>query len=124
MEEPGPDSTVGVRTLWMYFRAGLAAAHRRRPVSFYMLLSVPVVLVLGARMFEYRQDPGGFRLALTLLLLFFLVISIQAVRDFFAITRKHLHERRAAYLETLGDREFIGELGQRVRKNEHRDDAR
>ena len=121
MEEPVPEKTITVRTLWMYFREGLAAAHKRRPVSFYMLLSVPVVLVLGARMFEYRQDQGGFRLALTLLLLFFLVISIQAVRDFFAITRKHLHDRRAAYRETLGDQEFIGELGQRVKKSEHRD---
>jgi len=112
-----------IRTLWMYLREGLAAAHRRRPVSFYMLLSVPVVLVLGARMFRFRQDLEDFRLSLTLLLLFFLVISVQAVRDFFSIARKHIRDRRAAYLETLGDQEFIGELGQRVKKGGHRDAA-
>ena len=123
MEEPVPEKNTAPRTLWMCIREGLAAAHKRRPISFYMLLSVPVVLVLGARLFEYRQDIGRFRAALTVLLLFFLVISIQAVHDLFSITRRHFHEHRAAYLETLGDREFIGELGQRVKKNEHRDSS-
>jgi hypothetical protein len=121
MEGPAPEKNTAPRTLWMYFRAGLAEAHRRRPVSFYMLLSVPVVLVLGARLFEYRQEPQRFLAALTLLLLFFLVISAQAVRDFFAITRRHLRERHAAYLETLGDSSFINELGQRVKKGERHD---
>jgi hypothetical protein len=123
MEEPVP-KTRAPRTLWMYIREGLAEAHRRRPVSFYMLLSIPVVLVLGARMFEYREDPFRFLTVLGLMFLFFLIISAQAVRDFFAITRKHFHDRRAAYLETLGDREFIDELGHRVKKNEHRDTAK
>jgi len=45
------------------------------------------------------------------------------VHDFFSITRRHLRERHAAYLETLGDREFIDELGQRVKKGERRDAA-
>jgi hypothetical protein len=118
MEAPAPEKNTAPRTLWIYFREGLAAAHRRRPVSFYMLLSVPVVLVLGARLFEYRQQPQRFLAVLTLLLLFFLVISAQAVRDFFAITRRHLRERHAAYLETLGDRKFIDTLGRRVKEGE------
>ncbi len=121
MDEQTPEKDTAPRTLWMYFREGLAAAHKRRPVSFYMLLSVPVVLVLGARLFEYREDIGRFRAVLSLLLLFFLIISIQAVRDFFAITRRHFHESRGVYLETLGDREFIDKLGHRVKKNEHTD---
>lgn len=121
MEGPPPEKIRYPRTLWMYVREGLAAAHRRRPVSFYMLLSVPVVLVLGARLFEYRQDADRFRAVLTLLLLFFLVISVQAVRDFFAITRRHLHERRAAYQETLGDHKFIDELGRRVKDGKPRE---
>lgn len=121
MEGPAPEKSTAPRTLWMFIREGLAAAHKRRPVSFYMLLSVPVVLVLGARLFEYRQQPQRFLAVLSLLLLFFLVISAQAVRDFFAIMRNHLHERRAAYLETLGDRTFINELGQRVKKGERND---
>lgn len=123
VEGPTPEKNTAPRTLWMYIREGLAEAHRRRPVSFYMLLSVPVVLVLGARLFEYRQDIDRFRAALTILFLFFLIISVQAVHDFFSITRRHLHERHAAYLETLGDREFINELGQRVKRGEHKDSA-
>lgn len=121
MEGPTPEKNTAPRTFWMYIREGLAAAHKRRPLSFYLLLSVPVVLVLGARLFEYRDDIGRFRAVLTLLLLFFLIISIQAVHDFFAITRRHLHERHAAYLETLGDHSFINELGQRVKKSENHD---
>jgi hypothetical protein len=124
MEEPDLEKITAPRTFWMYLREGLEAAHKRRPISFYMLLSVPVVLVLGARLFEYRQEPMRFLTVLTLLLLFFLVISAQAVRDFFTITRRHLHERHAAYLETLGDRTFINDLGRRVKKNEQNDSAK
>lgn len=104
------------RTLWGHVVRGFVEAHRRRPVSFYLLLTVPVVLVLGAQMAAFRDQPKRFALILTVLLLFFLVISIKAVREFFAIMRAHVAESRRVYRETLGDEAFVSELVERARK--------
>lgn len=105
-------------TLWEHLRAGLIEAHRRRPLSFYFLLLIPVVLLLGAHIFQAPVSPKRFTLMLSLMLAFLWLISALAVSDFFALCRKHRAERRAAYLETIGDPDFAERLGRRVRSGQ------
>ncbi len=105
-------------TLREHFRRGFKAAHARRPSSFYLLLLIPLVLVLGAQMFNPNISPTRFAFVLTLLFIFFGVVIVRAVMDIFEITRDRLHEHRQSFQDTLGAQEFVSELGDRVRKSE------
>jgi len=107
-------------TLWEHVKAEFIAAHRRRPPSFYFLVLIPVVLLLGARIFQAPVSPHRFTMTLTLLLIFFWVVGAWAVNDFFMIWRKHRTEKRAAYMETLGNPEFMEQLGRCVKKQQER----
>jgi hypothetical protein len=66
-------------------------------------------------MARYRDNPERFFLVLAVMLLFFLVASVKAVREFFAITRGHLAESRRAFRETIGDEAFMTTLVERTR---------
>lgn len=103
-------------TLREHFVAGLKAAHRRRPTSFYLLLLTPVVLLLGARMAQYRDQPWHFAGMLTLLFLFCGAVLFLAVLDIFDIGRRHLREHHAAFRETLGEEAFYKELSDRAQR--------
>jgi hypothetical protein len=48
------------RTLWMYFREGLRRANANRPMSFYLLLAIPVALLLGAGVLQSQDSPKWF----------------------------------------------------------------
>ena|GEM_PF-2191223 len=103
------------RSFWERFKAGFIEAHRRRPPSFYLLLLIPLVLVLGAHIFQAPISPRRFTLMLSLMLVLLWLISAWAVSDFFSLWRKHRAEQRSAYLETIGDPDFAERLGSRVR---------
>ncbi|HOV59940.1 MAG TPA: hypothetical protein PK349_02625 [Candidatus Hydrogenedentes bacterium] len=98
------------RTLWEYLRDGFVAAHRRRPVSFYLLLTAPVALALGSVLGRVRHDVRLFSFTLIILFLFFGVLTIEGVRDFFRLLRKYLRDHRHAYRETVGDPQFQEQL--------------
>lgn len=104
--------------MWAYFRDGFIAAHKRRPVSFYLLLLIPIALLLGAHIADQRQSPGRFATLLSLLLLFFWLITVHAFNDLFRLLRKHRIEKRAAYLDTIGDPDFAVKLGAKVKGNQ------
>jgi uncharacterized membrane protein YesL len=110
-----------VRTFWDYFRHGFVEAHKRRPQSFYLLLLVPVVLLLGIHISDYRESPLRFATLLTLMLVFFLVIAIRACNDIFLLYRRHRSDKRAIYLDTIGNRDFVEKLGKRIH---HKSDER
>lgn len=110
-------------TLRGYIREALRQAHTWRPISFYFLLAIPVVTVLGTQMFRFEDEPARFALILSLMFIFFGVVLLRAVMDLFEISRRRLREDRAAWTETLGDAAFIEELGSRVRRVEAPDDA-
>lgn len=105
------------RTLWEYLKAGFVEAHRRRPLSFYLLLLIPVVLLLGAHMGAYRHAPKRFAFLLTLLLVFFWLVISWALTDFFKLWRKHCRAKRTVWMETIGDQDFARRLGDEVRRN-------
>lgn len=105
-------------TLWERLKKGFIEAHRRRPLSFYLLLLIPVVLLLGAHIFHAPISPRRFTLSVTLILVFLWLISAWAVNDFFSLWRKHRAEKRALFRETLGDPEFTEKLGRQVRSRQ------
>lgn len=102
------------KTLREHLRDGVIAAHRRRPLSFYLLLLIPIVLLLGLQMAQFRDQPWRFANVLTLLFLFCGAVLFLAVIDLFAIARRQIREHREAFRETLGDETFFRELGSRV----------
>ncbi len=104
-------------TLWEHLKAGFIAAHRRRPLSFYLLLLIPVVLLLGAHIFHGPVSPRHFTLMLTLILVFLWLVSAWAVNDFFMLWRKHRAEAQEVYRETIGNQDFMDQLGRQVKKN-------
>ncbi|HDP33680.1 MAG TPA: hypothetical protein ENN29_01070 [Candidatus Hydrogenedentes bacterium] len=105
------------KTLWEYIIKGFIEAHKRRPLSFYLLLLIPVVLLLGAHIADYRDAPLRFVTLFALMLLFFWLIIVWALNDLFTLYRKHRSERRAVYLDTIGNPDFAATLGKEVRKN-------
>lgn len=102
------------RTLWEYCKKGFVEAHHRRPFSFYLLLLVPIVLLLGAHIFDGRTSLYQFTMVVGLLFLFFWIISAMAVNDFIELYKKHWKEGRQLFLSTIGDPEFTALLGARV----------
>jgi uncharacterized membrane protein len=103
-------------TLREHFSRGFRLAHRWRPSSFYLLLATPLVLLLGTQLAEYRDEPKRFVFVLGLMLLFFGVVFLRAVMDVFEILRRRHAEERKGFVETLGEAEFVEELGSRVEK--------
>ena len=110
------DEMAPMPTLRGYFREALRQANAWRPVSFYFLLAIPVVLLLGAQMFRFEDNPARFALVLSLTFVFFGIVLLRAVMDLFEISRRSLREHRNTWAETLGEAEFIQELGGRVRE--------
>lgn len=96
-----------IRTLRQHFRDGLVTAQRRRPASFYMLLTIPVVLLLALNLIRSVDDPRRLAFGLSLLFIYLGVVLIRAVRDVLALTREHVAGQRRNYKETLGDESFL-----------------
>lgn len=101
-------------TLREHFWQGFKQAHKRRPISFYMLVLMPVVLLLGLQMAELRDQPLRFVGVLTMLFVFCGVVLCLAVADIFRGIRIQVREQRAAFRDTLGDEEFFKELSART----------
>ena len=103
------------KTLWQHILAGLARARARRPVSFYLLLLIPVALVLGARMGEVRDNPREFVFYLTAGFVFFFVLMCRAISDFFDISRSLFRERERLFQSAFGDEQFLAQMAQKRR---------
>jgi hypothetical protein len=97
-------------------------AHKRRPVSFYLMFAILVVLLLGGQVVYVREDPRRFALFLVLNFVAFFAILMRALLDFIEIARNHFRASEDLYRETLGESEFTHELGRRVAENRDRPD--
>lgn len=117
VSDPTPTHESPV-TLRGYLMQALRESNRRRPVSFYLLFAIIAVLILGSQIVYVKDDPKRFALFLSLSFLFFFVVAYRAVVDFFEIVRNHFRERETAFRSTLGDEEFVKELGRRVTKSQ------
>jgi len=54
---------------------------------------------------------------LILLLTFFSIITIRAFNDLFDVFCRHRPDNRAAYLDTIGNRDFVKSLGKEAHQN-------
>lgn len=86
----------------------------RRPASFWLLLAILAVVVLGVQIVYARDNPKQFAFYLSLLFVFFLVVIARALWDALEIARDHFRDREAVFRSTLGDSTFVRELGERV----------
>ncbi len=91
-------------------------SRRWRPLSFYLLLAVPIVMLLGLQMAFSLDNPRRFALVLSLLFLFFGVLLVRAVMDLFEIARRRLRDERDSFRETLGEKSFTDALSRRIRE--------
>jgi uncharacterized membrane protein YesL len=82
------------------------------------MIAMTVALFLGAQMAQVRDDPKKFAFLLSLYFVFFLVIIIRAVLEFFDIVREHVRDREAIFRKTFGEGDFSVELGRRVGKTD------
>ncbi len=98
-------------------------AQGRRPLSFYLLLAIPLVMLLGLHLLLDRSDPKRMALGLTLFVVFFGVLMLRAIMDIFDIGRRRLREQRTSFRETIGETAFTEELGRRVREERGPHDA-
>lgn len=110
--EPKPVMTLGmhVRKVWKDLSRG-------RPASFYLLLAIIVVMVLGLQIAQYRDDPKRSVFVLCCLFVFFFAVMVFAVLEAGQIVRRHLHDKRELWRSTLGEEQFLAELGKRVRQD-------
>ena len=113
MEQPLKQD-VTPHSLWGYIARASRRISKARPASFYLLLVVLLVMVLGVRIVYSRQDPSKFALYLSLFFVFFFAVLVRAIVDFFEILKCHFRERERLFGITLGDGEFAEELGRRV----------
>ncbi len=96
--------------LWKAFRE----AHARRPASFYLLLCIPLVMLLGLKMLLVTESPKQFAFILSLMFVFFGVVALRALVDAFEIIRKRIRDERRTFQETLGAEDFTRKLGDRI----------
>lgn len=117
--EPQDGELKPVVTLWMHVRNAQRRIAEYRPTSFYLLVSIIVVLLLGLQIAEYRENPARSTFVLGLLFIFFFAVMVFAVLEAGQIVRRSLREKRELWQSTLGEEAFLTELSKRVR--EHRD---
>ncbi|HPO12127.1 MAG TPA: hypothetical protein PLI09_01675 [Candidatus Hydrogenedentes bacterium] len=109
MPDIKPEKTIGG-----YMMDALREAHAWRPASFYLLLAIPLVMLLGLHMVFFVHNPKRFAFILSLMIIFLGVVVLLALIDVIEIARKNLTGKRDTFRDTLGDDAFIHELGRRV----------
>ena len=102
------------KTLWMHIRNAWEKISASQPVSFYLLLAIIVVLVLGLQIVHFRDDPRRFAFFMTLFLIFFFAVLVRAIVDFIEIVKQWFTERERLYRLTLGEKNFVDKLGRGV----------
>lgn len=102
-------------SLWRHLARAFVRSHRRRPVSFYLLLALIAIVVLGVQLYRIQDDPRALALFLVLNFTVCFVIMYRAIADAVDILRDHRAAQRSLHRETLGDLGFSRELGDRVK---------
>ena len=104
------------KTLWTYLREGLRKAHAQRPTSFYLLLAMPIVLLLGSAVLNASDTPRHFVFYVSVFFVFFFAVILGGIMDFISIAKRHFTEHEKVFRNTLGDTDFISRLGEQVRQ--------
>ncbi len=94
--------------------AGLRHFLAIRPTSYYLLFAILVVVLLGSQVVHIREDPWRFGLFLALNFVFFLIVISIAISDMIGIIRDGFRERERTFSATIGDKEFVDDLRDRI----------
>ncbi len=105
------------KSLTQHFCAAMRKAAARRPVSFYLLVAILVMVMLGSPYLAGKENPKKFAFFLILNFIFFFFVTVRAIIDFFEISKEHFSESHKLYGDTIGDQDFAEELGRNVTKN-------
>lgn len=116
--EPDDEGVRRLKSLGERLRVGMRRCVANRPPSFYLLLAMIVMLVLGARIIQVRDDPRQFALFLSLYFIFFFVLIFRAVFDAFEIARDHFRKKEGLFRETFAADGFADRLGSSVARSE------
>lgn len=111
------DDIRRVKSLGERIVSGMRGSAKNRPVSFYLLLAMIVMLFLGGRILEVMDDPKQFVLFLSLYFVFFFVLMYRAILDAFDIARDHFRKKEELFRETFAGDGFADRLGRSVAKN-------
>ncbi|HIJ66331.1 MAG TPA: hypothetical protein HPP77_10315 [Candidatus Hydrogenedentes bacterium] len=117
MENP-PKKPDPPKTLWAHFCTAWRRANARRPFSFYLLIAIFIVALLGVQVVRVRENPKQFALFLTLMFVFFFAVVFRAILDCFDIWRRHFAEYERTFRETVGEETFVKKLGERLAEKE------
>lgn len=93
---------------------------RRLPVSFYLLLAIIVMLLLGVNGFRDLDDPRRLAFSLTVFLVFFGAVVYRAMIDGVDIARKHLREEGSLMKDVFERDDFAETLHERVKASEQK----
>ncbi|MGI6461640.1 MAG: hypothetical protein ACOX5J_16375 [Candidatus Hydrogenedentales bacterium] len=104
-------------SLWDHFKRAFRRQNARRPVSFYLMLAILAVLLLGLQLADYRDQPRRFALVLSAMFIFFFIVLWRAAVEAMDIYRRSCREERELFRSTLGNPEFNEKLGQRIRES-------
>lgn len=116
--QPDPEYDEQAESPWAWLTEGWRWFRARHTVSFFLLLIVIAVLALSTQLIQVRDNPKRFGFVLILLFVFFFVVILRALVDAIEILRGHFSEREKIYRSTLGDKEFVDELGRRLSDKE------
>lgn len=114
----GEDNDIRrVKSLGERLWSGMRSSAKSRPVSFYLLLAMIVMLFLGARIVQVMDDPKQLVLYLSLYFFFFFVLIFRAILDAFDIARDHFRKKEGLFRETFAADGFADRLGSSVARN-------
>lgn len=85
-----------------------------RPTSYYLFFAMIVVVLLGLQVVYIREDPRRLGLFLALNFAFFVVVIGVALGDVLGIVRAAFREREKSFSATLGEKQFVENLRERV----------
>lgn len=99
---------------WTVLLLALRELPRRLPLSFYLILAIILILVLGVKGFSELHDPKRLAFMMVIFLVFFAAVMYRALIDAVDITRKHYREEGSLMNEVFDRDDFAQDLRQRV----------
>ena len=90
----------------------------RLPVSFYLLLAIIVMLLLGIKGFSDLEDPRKLAFTMVVFMIFFAAVVYRALVDAVDIARKHFREDGTLMNDVFERDGFSTTLNRRQQKTE------
>ena len=103
---------------WKYTLELLWTAQKQRPTSFYLIIAMIALLLLGAPLFQWADDARSLAFIMTVYLTFFLVIICRAAVDMVDIYKANIRDHNRLFHDTFEHDGMARRLGEQVQKNQ------